>query len=88
MVDFLLKLTLYYQISLVNKKIDVFLIKMIFGGMSKVLSIKIDPRMKQAIEKLAEKEFSPVTTIVKKALDKYLQDHGIDWRKEKIKKRA
>jgi len=35
------------------------------GRMDKVLSIKIDPRMKKAIEEVAEKEFAPVTTIVK-----------------------
>jgi len=51
--------------------------------MFKVLSIKIDPRMKKALENLAKKEFSPVSTIVKKAIDKYLQDHGIDWQQEK-----
>ncbi len=55
--------------------------------MDKVLSIKIDPRMKQALEEVAEREFAPVTTIVKKALDKYLQEQGIDWRKELEKKR-
>jgi predicted transcriptional regulator len=54
--------------------------------MFKVLSIKIDPRMKKALEKFAEKEFSPVSAIVKKAIEKYLTEQGIDWRKEKIKK--
>jgi predicted transcriptional regulator len=54
--------------------------------MDKVLSIKIDPRMKKGLEELAEKEFAPVTTIVKKALDKYLQEQGIDWRGESKKK--
>ena len=54
--------------------------------MDKVLSIKIDARMKKAIEDLAEKEFAPVTTIVKKALDKYLQENGVDWRGEDQKK--
>ena len=56
--------------------------------MDKVLSIKIDQKMKKALENLADKEFAPVTTIVKKAIDKYLRDQGIDWRKveEKTKK--
>jgi predicted transcriptional regulator len=54
--------------------------------MDKVLSIKIDSRMKKALEELAEKEFAPVTTIVKKALDKYLQENGIDWRKQPERK--
>ena len=47
-----------------------------------MLSIKIDPKMKKALEELAEKEFSPVSTIVKKAVDKYLQEQGIDWREK------
>ena len=51
-----------------------------------MLSIKINPEMKRALEELAEKEFSPVSTIVKKAIDKYLQEQGIDWRKEFTKK--
>jgi predicted transcriptional regulator len=52
-----------------------------------MLSIKIDPDMKEALEELAEKEFSPVSTIVKKAIDKYLQEQGIIWRdKKKAKK--
>lgn len=50
-----------------------------------MLSIKIDPKMKKALEELAEKEFSPVSTIVKKAIDKYLQEQGIDWKKNKKK---
>ena len=42
--------------------------------------------MKEALEKLAEKEFSPVSSIVKKAIDKYLQEQGIDWKEKKSKK--
>ena len=52
-----------------------------------MLSIKIDPRMKTALEKLAKKEFSPVSAIVKKAIEKYLQENGIEWRKEKTPKK-
>ena len=48
-----------------------------------MLSIKIDPNMKKALEELAEKEFSPVSTLVKKAIDKYLQEQGIKWRDKK-----
>ena len=52
-----------------------------------MLSIKIDPKMKAALEELAEKEFSPVSTVVKKAIDKHLQEKGINWRdKKKAKK--
>ena len=50
-----------------------------------MFSFKIDPRMKKALEKLAEKEFTTVSGVLKKAADKYLSEHGIDWRKEKNK---
>ena len=42
--------------------------------------------MKNALEKLAEKEFASVSGILKKAAEKYLSEHGIDWRKEEKKK--
>ena len=54
--------------------------------MHNMISLKIDPKMKNALEKFAEKEFSPVSAIVKKAIEKYLKEQGIDWRKEKIDK--
>jgi hypothetical protein len=75
-----------YRISFCQALFDLVFKKVYERRMDKVLSIKIDPRMKKAVEDLAEKEFAPVTTIVKKALDKYLQEHGIDWRKEPEKK--
>jgi predicted transcriptional regulator len=53
--------------------------------MKMVLSVKIDPRMKQALERLAEKQFAPVATLIKQALDEYLQKHGLDWRVEEKK---
>ena len=40
--------------------------------MLKMISLKIDPRMKKALEKLAEKEFSSLSGILKKASDEYL----------------
>jgi len=46
------------------------------------VSIKMPPEMKDALEKLAEKEFSSVSGLLKKAAEKLLQEHGIDWRKE------
>ena len=50
-----------------------------------MLSVKVDPKMKKALENLAEKEFSPVSSIVKKAIEKYLKSHNIDWKKEEGK---
>ncbi len=49
------------------------------------VSIKMVPKMKKALEKLAEKEFTSVSGILKKAAEKYLKDNGIDWREEEKK---
>ena len=50
-----------------------------------MLSLKVDARMKKALEKLAEKEFTSVSGLLKKGAEKLLQEHGIDWRKEDTK---
>ena len=50
------------------------------------VTIKMPPQMKKALEKLAQSEFSSVSGILKKAAEKYLQDQGIDWRKEEEQK--
>jgi len=47
-----------------------------------MISIKVDPKMKKALEKLAKKEFSSVSGILKKAAEKYLLENGIDWQSE------
>lgn len=86
MTSGLLGNTINYHIRFCQVGFDLVLKKIYERSMDKVLSIKIDPRMKKAIEDLAEKEFAPVTTIVKKALDKYLQEQGFDWREESSKK--
>lgn len=49
-----------------------------------MINIRIDPRMKKAIEKLAENEFSTLSGIVKKAVQEYLEKNDIDWKKEDI----
>jgi predicted transcriptional regulator len=54
--------------------------------MWRMISIKVDPRMKNALEKLAKQEFSSVSGILKKAAEKYLLEHDIDWRKTPEKK--
>ena len=45
-------------------------------------SIKLDPEMKQALERLAKEKFVPVSSLIKQAIAKYLEDQGIDWRKQ------
>ena len=46
------------------------------------VTVKMPPQMKKALGKLASKEFTSVSGILKKAAEKYLQEQGIDWRKE------
>jgi Arc/MetJ-type ribon-helix-helix transcriptional regulator len=46
------------------------------------VTVKMPPNMKAALEKLAEKEFTSVSGLLKKAAEKILQEHGIDWREE------
>ena len=59
----------------------------ILGGMQKVIiSFQIDERIKTALQKLAEDETRSLSNYVTIVLIKHLQDHGIDWRKEKPKK--
>ena len=50
------------------------------------VTIKMPPSMKKALEKLAEKEFSSVSGMLKKAAEKYLLEHEIDWRQEENQK--
>ena len=38
--------------------------------------------MKKALENLAEREFTSVSGLLKKAAEKLLQEHGINWRIE------
>jgi len=42
--------------------------------------------MKKVLEELAEKEFSSVSGILKKAAEKYLLEQGINWREKKTTK--
>ena len=49
-------------------------------------SIKLDPEMKEALEKLAKEQFVPVSSLIKQAIAKYLEAQGLDWRKEPEKK--
>ncbi len=48
-----------------------------------MMNMKIDPRMKAAVQELAEKKFISMSAVIKQAIEKHLEDHGIDWREEK-----
>ena len=52
------------------------------------VTIKMPPDMKKALEKLAEKEFSSVSGILKKSAEKYLLENEIDWRKVSVKEKS
>jgi predicted transcriptional regulator len=47
-----------------------------------MVNIKMEPRMKEALQKVAEKQFISMSAAVKQAIEKYLKEHGIDWREE------
>jgi len=44
------------------------------------LSFKIDPRMKDALDGLAEKENRSLSNYVITLLMKHLEERGVDWR--------
>ena len=46
------------------------------------VTIKMPTKMKKALIKLAELEFSRVSVILKKTAELYLKENGIDWREE------
>jgi len=50
--------------------------------MQPLITIKVDPRMKAALKKLADKQFISVSGAVKQAIEKHLQENGVDWREE------
>lgn len=50
--------------------------------MQVLLNFKVDPRMRSALKKLAEKQFISVSAAIKQAIEKHLVEHGIDWREE------
>jgi len=51
------------------------------------LSFKVDPRMKNALEALAEKENRSLSNYVITLLMKHLEERGLDWRGEGSKKK-
>lgn len=51
-----------------------------------MINIKVDPRMRTAIQELADKQFTSMSGIIKQAIEKYLEQQDIDWRKEREKK--
>jgi hypothetical protein len=53
--------------------------------MQVLLNLKVDPRMKAALKRVSDKQFISVSAAVKQAVERYLIDQGVDWRKESVK---
>jgi len=51
--------------------------------MQTLLTLKLDSRMKNALKKLADKQFISVSAAVKQAIERHLKENEIDWRKER-----
>ena len=47
-----------------------------------MISLKMPSGMKTALQKLAQKQGVPMTGLIRQLIDRYLEDHGIDWREE------
>jgi len=54
--------------------------------MTEMINIKVDPKMKSAIQKASDKQFISMSAFIKQAIEKRLQEQGIDWQQEKEKK--
>jgi predicted transcriptional regulator len=55
--------------------------------MESMLSLKLPPEMKKALKRAADRQFISVSAATKQAIERYLLEQGIDWRKEKPKNR-
>ena len=55
-------------------------------AMKIMITIKLDPKMKKGIEKLADKQLVNMSTVIRQAVDKHLLENDIDWRKITEKK--
>ncbi len=49
---------------------------------TKIINVKIDAKMHEALKRVADVELSNISVVVKQSIDKHLRDKGIDWRKE------
>ena len=53
-----------------------------------VITLKLDARMKKAVQELAEKRFMSMSGLIKSCLQEKLDSEGIDWKAEKVKSPA
>lgn len=50
---------------------------------TKIINVKLDQRMHEALKKVADLELSNISVVVKQAIDRHLREKGVDWRKDK-----
>ena len=48
-----------------------------------VVNIRMDEKLKKAMESLAEKQHTSFSALARQAMIKFLEEHGIDWREGK-----
>lgn len=72
--------------SLIFNPLHLFKIFVVRSMRKMIISFQIDERIKTALQKLAEDETRSLSNYVVTVFIKHLQEHGIDWRKEKPKK--
>ena len=51
---------------------------------TEMVSLRLESRMKEGVDMLADKQFSSATSVIKQAIDAYLLQHGINWRDDPI----
>jgi Arc/MetJ-type ribon-helix-helix transcriptional regulator len=52
-----------------------------------MIAIKLDPKMKKAIEEIALKKFMSMSGFIKAAVEEALKKEGVDWRQGKPPKK-
>ncbi|RJR40803.1 MAG: CopG family transcriptional regulator [Desulfobacteraceae bacterium] len=52
-----------------------------------VINVKVDPKLKQALDKFAQQQGISVSALIRQTMIKSLQEQGIDWREEEPKKK-
>jgi antitoxin component of RelBE/YafQ-DinJ toxin-antitoxin module len=51
-------------------------------AMKIVINIRMDSKLKSALEKFAEQQGISMSGLIRQVMIRYLQEHGIDWREE------
>ena len=72
--------------SLIFSSLHLFKIFVVRSMQKMIISFQIDERIKTALQKLAEDETRSLSNYVVTIFMKHLENHGIDWRKEKPNK--